>query len=80
MANPHETATESYFGELSDLRTTNYLQDNYSIEISQSQENGRRNCHAFILSHCHVCRELLKLQGLEIYGRKMLFKKLKHTT
>ena len=78
MANPHETATESYFGKFSGLRTTNYLQDNYSIEISQSQENGRRNYHAFILSHCHICRELVKLQCLEIHGRKMLFKKPKH--
>ena len=33
VVNLQETVTESYFGELFGLRTANYLQDNYPIEI-----------------------------------------------
>ena len=50
VVNLQETVTESYFGELFGLRTANYLQDNYPIEIWQSQGNGRRNGHAVILT------------------------------
>ena len=68
----HENVTESDLVELFGLRTTNYLIDNCSIEMSKLQQNGRHNGHAFILALCHVCNELVKLNGLEFHGRKLI--------
>ena len=36
--------------EIFGIRTTNYLTDNRSIEMSKLQQNGRDNGHAFILA------------------------------
>ena len=75
--NLHETLTESDLGELSDLRTTNYLVDNCSIKMSKLQQNGRFNGHAFILATCHVYDKLVKLHGLEFHGRKIIIDEAK---
>ena len=69
--------TESELVELFGLRTTNYLIDNCSIEISKLQQNGRHNGHAFILAPCDVCNELLKLHGLEFHGLKIIIEEAK---
>ena len=78
VGNLHENVTDIDLIKLSGLRTTNYLIDNCSIEMSNLQQNGSHNGHAFILATCHVCDELVKLYGLEFHGRKILLKKLKH--
>ena len=75
VGNLHQTMTESDLGELFGLRTTNYLTDNCSIEMSKLQQNGRQNGHAFVLAPCHVCDELVKLHGLEFHGRKIVIEK-----
>ena len=66
--------TESDLVKLFGLRTTNYLIGNCSIEMSKLQQNGR---HAFILVPCHVCKELVKLHGLEIHGGKIIIEEAK---
>ena len=48
--NLHENVTESDLVELFGLMTTNYLIDNCSIEMSNLQQNGSHNGHAFILA------------------------------
>ena len=69
--------TESDLVELFGLRTTNYLIDNCSIEMSKLQQKGRHNGHAFILAPCHVCNKLVKLRGLEFHGRKIIIEETK---
>ena len=69
--------TKSDLVEPFGLRTTNYLIDNCSIEMSKLQENGRHNGHAFILAPCHVCIELVKLHSLEFQGRKIIIEEAK---
>ena len=53
-ANRHENVTESDLVELFGLMTTNYLIGNCSIEMSNLQQNGRHNGHAFISAPCHA--------------------------
>ena len=77
VGNLRENVTESDLVELFGLRTAKYLIDNCSIEISKLQQNGRHNGHAFILAPCHVCNELVKLHGLEFYGRKIIIEEAK---
>ena len=60
VGNLHETVRESDSGEFFGLRRTNCLKDNYSIEMSKLQQNGRHNVHEFALAPCHVCDELVK--------------------
>ena len=69
VGNLHENVTESDLVELFGPRTTLYLIDNCSIEMSKLQQNGRHNDYAFILTPCHVCNEIVKLHGLEFHGR-----------
>ena len=75
--NRHENVTETDLVQLFVLRTTNYLIDNCSIEMSNSQQNGRHNGHAFILASCHACDELVKLHSLEFHGHKLIIKEAK---
>ena len=49
--------------ELFSLRITNYLIDNFSIEMFKLEQNGRHNGHALILARSHVCDEFVKLHG-----------------
>ena len=77
MGNFHENVTGSDLVELFGLRTTNYLIDKCSIEMSKLQQNGRHKGHAFILAACHVCNELVKLDGLEFYGHKTVIEEAK---
>ena len=75
VGNLHETVAENDLGELFGLRKTNYLKDDCSIEMPKLQQNERHNGHAFILAPFHVCDELVKLRGLEFYGRKVIITK-----
>ena len=77
LGNLHENLTETDLVELLGQRTTNYLIDNCSIEMSKLQQNGRHNGHAFILPPCNVCNELVKLHGLEFHGRKIIIEEAK---
>ena len=77
VRNLHDNVTESELVEFFGLRTTNYLIDNCSIEISKLQRNGRHNGHAFILAPCDVCNELVKLHGLEFQGLKIIIEEAK---
>ena len=43
LGNLHENVTESDLVELFGIRTTNYLIDNCSIEMSNIQQNGRHS-------------------------------------
>ena len=77
VGNLHEKVTERDLVKLFGLRTTNYLTDNSSIKMSNLQQNIRQNGHAFILVHCHVCDELVKVHGLEFHGRKIIIEEAK---
>ena len=77
VKNIHERVTESDLGELFGLRTTNYLVDNCSIKMSKLQQNGRHNGHAFISASCHACDDLVKLNGLEFHGSKIIIEEAK---
>ena len=77
VRNLQEKVTESDLVELFGLRSTNYLIDNCSIEMSKLQQNGRHNVHAFILALCHVCNEPLKLHGLEFQVRNIIIEEAK---
>ena len=77
VGNLHENVTESNLVELFGLRTTNYLIDNCSIEMSKLQQNRRHNSHAFILAPSNVCNELVKLHGLKFYGHKIIIEEAK---
>ena len=50
VENLHENVTKNDLVELFGLRTTNYLIDNCSIEMSKLQQNGRHNCPYIHLS------------------------------
>ena len=78
VENLQEKLTESNLVEVSGLRTTKYLIDDCSIEISKLQQNGKLNGNAFILAPCHIFNEFVKLHSLEFNGHKLLLKKLKH--
>ena len=80
VGNLHENVTESDLVEASGLRTTNYLIDNCSIEMSKLQQNGRLNGNAFILAPCYVFNELVKLHSLEFNGRKIIIEEAKTPT
>ena len=69
--------TESDLVKLFGLRATNYLIDNCSIEMSKLEQNGRHNGHAFILAPCHVSNELVKSDGLEFHGCKIIIEEAK---
>ena len=45
--------------------------------MSNLQQNGRHNGHAFILAPCHVCDELAKLHGSEFHSRKIIIEEAK---
>ena len=77
VGNLHENVTKSDLVKLFGLRTTNYLTDNCSIEMSKLQHNGKHNGHGFILAPCHVCNELVKLHDLEFQGRKIIIEEAK---
>ena len=77
VGNLHENVTESDLVKLVGLRTTNYLIDNCSIEMSKLQQNGRHNGHTFILAPCHVCNELVKLHELEFHDLKFIIEEAK---
>ena len=77
VGNLHEKVTERDLVKLFGLRTTNYLTDKSSIKMSNLQQNIRQNGHAFILVHCHVCDELVKVHGLEFHGRKIIIEEAK---
>ena len=68
---------ESDLVKLFGLKTTNYLMDNFFIEMSKLQQNKRHNGHVFISAPCHVYDELVKLHGLEFNGRKTIIKEVK---
>ena len=68
---------ESDLAKLFGLRKTNYLMDNFFIEMSKLQQNGRHNGHVFIPAPCHVYDDLAKLHGLEFNGRKNIIKEAK---
>ena len=53
VGNLYESETESDLVEHFGLRTTNFLIDNCSIEMSNLQQNRRHNGHTFILAPCH---------------------------
>ena len=70
VGNLRETVTESVLGELFSLRTTNYLKNNCSIEMSKLQQNGRQwswICFSTLSSFWWVC----KIHGLEFHGFKI---------
>ena len=69
--------TESDLVKLFGLRATNYLIDNCSIEMSKLEQNGRHNGQAFILAPCHVSNELVKSDGLEFHGCKIIIEEAK---
>ena len=68
---------ESDLVKLFGLKTTNYLMDNFFIEMSKLQQNKRHNGHVFISAPCHVYDELVKLHGLKFNGRKTIIKEIK---
>ena len=70
MGNPHESVIESDLVKLFGLRATNYL-------IDKLEQNGRHNGHAFILAPCHVSNELVKSDGLEFHGCKIIIEEAK---
>ena len=80
VGNLHENVTESDLVEASGLRTTNYLIDNCSIEMSKLQQNGRLNSNAFILAPCHVSNELVELHSLGFNDRKIIIEEAKAPT
>ena len=68
---------ESDLVKLFGLKATNYLVDNCSIKMSNLQQNGRHNGHAFILAPFHVCDKLVKLHSFEFHGRKIIIEEAK---
>ena len=77
VGNLYKNVTESDLVKFFCLRTTNYLTDNCTIEMSNLQQNGRHNGHVFILAPCHVYNELVKLHGLEFHCRKIIIEEAK---
>ena len=77
VGNLHENVTKSELVELFGLRTTTYLIDNCSIEMSKLQKNGRHNGHRFVLTPFRVCNELVKLHDLEFQGCKIIIEEAK---
>ena len=68
---------ESDLVKLFGLKATNYLADNCSIKMSNLQQNGRHNGHAFILAPFHVCDKLVKLHSFEFHGHKIIIEEAK---
>ena len=74
----HENVRGNDLVELLGLRPTNYLTDNWFIEIYKLQQNKNYNGHAFTLAACHVCDDIVKLHGLEFDRRKIIIEGAKH--
>ena len=51
---------------------TTHPRNNCSVLLPQLQRNGRRKRYAYSKSHVHVFNEIIKLNGVEFHGNKLI--------
>ena len=75
IRNLHEYFIEKHLIELFDLEMTQYLRDTYRINLVISKNTVKHRVFAFVTTPDHVHDELLKLNGVEFKGRRLLLKR-----
>ena len=74
IGNLREYFTEKHLIELFDLEMTQYLRDTCRINLVISKNTVKHRGFAFVTTPDHVHDELLKLNGVEFKGRRLLLK------
>ena len=76
MAN---TVTKEDIEQLFGLSTTPYLRQQCWVELSCDADTGKSKGFAFVTVPEHITEELLKLTGIEFYGRQIVIEEAKST-
>lgn len=63
--------------QLFGLDATTYLKKNCEVEIATCEKTGKSKNFAFINVPEHVNSELMKLNGIEFYGRQLVIEEAK---
>jgi len=63
--------------QLFGLGTTPYLRLNCSVELATCEKTGKSKNFAFVNVPEHVCVELMKLNGIEYYGKMLVIEEAK---
>ena len=72
--NLHSDTTEENLYKLFGLRSTQYLKQNWLVNIPLINKTGKSKRFAFKVTPEKVHQDLLKLDGIDFFGRKRLIK------
>ena len=70
----HSDTTEEDLYKLCGLRSTQYLKQNCLVNIPLINKTGKSKAFTFIVTLEKVHQDLLKLDGIDLLGRKLLIK------
>lgn len=77
VGNLGTSVTKEDLVQLFGLGTTPYLQENCSVELATCEKTGKSKNFAFVNVPEHVCVELMKLNGIEYYGKMLVIEEAK---
>lgn len=77
VGNLGANVTTEDLNQLFGLSATPYLRSNCSVEIAVCEKTGKSKNFAFINVPEHVHSELMKLNGIEFYGRQLVIEEAK---
>ena len=72
--------TTQDLGQLFGLETTAYLRETCTVELATCEKTGKSKNFAFVTAPEHVHTELIKLNGIEFYGRQLVIEEAKSKT
>jgi len=79
VGNLANTVTKEDIEQLFGLSTTPYLRQQCWVELSCDADTGKSKGFAFVTVPEHITEELLKLTGIEFYGRQIVIEEAKST-
>ena len=77
VTNLHQSVTVDDLYELFDFRSTNYLRNNYHVEMDHFSNADQPFASAIVTGPAHVCEELLKLHCINFHNNPLVIKKSK---
>jgi len=77
VGNLGSTVTTQDLKQLFGLETTPYLRDTCFVELAVCEKTGKSKNFAFVSAPGHVFSELIKLNGIEFYGRQLVIEEAK---
>jgi len=77
VGNLGSNVTTDDLNQLFGLSTTPYLQRTCSVELATCEKTGKSKNFAFVNVPEHVHSELMKLNGIEFYGRQVVIEEAK---